>query len=107
MSDDAESIERWKAVTIDDVKALYQSFIGGQYGELVVVGDFSPDELVPQMEEILGKWKSSEAYARIERPTTEDHRHPRGDRDSGQGKRRLSRSHRAADERRQRITRRW
>lgn len=65
-----ESIERWKAVTIDDVKALYQSFIGGQYGELVVVGDFSPDELVPQMEEILGNWKSSEAYARIERPTT-------------------------------------
>ena len=65
-----ESIERWKAVTIDDVKALYQSFIGGQYGELVVVGDFSPDELVPQMEEILGNWKSSEPYARIERPTT-------------------------------------
>jgi zinc protease len=65
-----EEIERWKAVTIDDVKALYQAFIGGQYGELVVVGDFSPDELVPQMEAILGSWKSNEPYARIERPTT-------------------------------------
>ncbi len=65
-----EEIARWKAVKIDDVTQLYRDFIGGQVGELVVVGDFSPDELLPQLEALVTGWKAKESYARIERPAT-------------------------------------
>lgn len=65
-----EEIARWKAVKIDDVTQLYRDFVGGQVGELVVVGDFSPDELLPQLEALVTGWKAKESYARVERPAT-------------------------------------
>ena len=65
-----EEMARWKAVKVEDVSQLYRDFIGGQVGELVVVGDFSPDELLPQLETLIAGWKAKEPYARIERPAT-------------------------------------
>ena len=52
------------------LRQLYRDFVGGQYGELVVVGDFSPDELLPQLETLVAGWKTKEPYARIVRPAT-------------------------------------
>lgn len=69
-----EEIARWKELKTEDVARLYRDFVGGQHGELVVVGDFSPDELVPQLESILSGWKAKEPYARIERPATKSTR---------------------------------
>ncbi len=66
-----EEIARWKAVTVEDVTQLYREFVGGQVGELVVIGDFSPDELLPQLESMVSGWKSNEPYARIARPATQ------------------------------------
>lgn len=66
-----EEIDRWTAVKIDDVAQLYKEFLGGQNGELVVVGDFSPDELLPQLEALVAGWTTKQPYARIERPATE------------------------------------
>lgn len=65
-----EEIARWKAVQLADVTRLYQNYLGGQHGELIVVGDFSPDEVTPMLESLVANWTTKESYARIERPAT-------------------------------------
>jgi len=65
-----EEIARWKDVKVEEVAQLYRDFVGGQHGELVVVGDFSPDELLPQLEALVSGWKAKQPYARIERPAS-------------------------------------
>ena len=44
-----ESIERKsKALTLDQVKTLhYSDYLGADHGELAVVGDFEPSEILP------------------------------------------------------------
>lgn len=66
-----ESIERTKAATIEEVKKLYAEYLGASVGELAVVGDFEPSEVLPSFEKILKGWKSGKPYARIERPYQE------------------------------------
>jgi zinc protease len=61
-----EEIARLKAVTIDQVRRVYQEFLGGAEGELVVIGDFAPDPTVAKVAEILDDWKAKQPYARIE-----------------------------------------
>jgi zinc protease len=63
-----ESIARLEAVTLDEVKALYTEQLGGQAGELVIVGDFDPEPIVKQTEAILKDWVAKTPYRRIERP---------------------------------------
>ncbi|MHC4996501.1 MAG: M16 family metallopeptidase, partial [Planctomycetota bacterium] len=63
----AESIEREKAVTVDQVKQVYDRFLNAQHGQLVIVGDFDPDQIVPQLAEVLSGWESSAGYERIPR----------------------------------------
>ncbi len=62
-----EEIERYTAVTRDQVKELYDKFIGSQTGELAVVGDFDPDELIGLLRPALADWSSDKSYARIPR----------------------------------------
>lgn len=63
-----ESIARLEAVTVDQVKAIYDEQLNGQNGELVAVGDFEPAEVLKQLEDALKDWKSEVAYKRIARP---------------------------------------
>src|SRR5262249_8943210 len=63
-----ESIERLQAVTLDQVKKLYTDQLGGEHGELVIVGDFDPEPTVKAYEEMLKGWKAKTPYSRIERP---------------------------------------
>ncbi len=63
-----ESLERLEAVTLDEVRKLYTEQLGGQNGELVVVGDFDPAIVVKHLEEALKDWKVAVPYRRIERP---------------------------------------
>jgi zinc protease len=63
-----ESLERLESVTVEEVRKLYAEQLGGQHGELVVVGDFEPDPVVKQMEDALKDWKARVEYRRIERP---------------------------------------
>jgi zinc protease len=63
-----ESLQRLAAVSVDEVKALYEGQLGGQNGEFVVVGDFEPFVVLKQMDEALAGWKAPTAYCRIERP---------------------------------------
>jgi zinc protease len=55
-------------VTVDQVRALYKDFLGAGHGELAVVGDFEPSEILPILSKTFDGWKSEKDYARIERP---------------------------------------
>ncbi|WP_337173273.1 pitrilysin family protein [Paludisphaera sp.] len=66
-----ENIERTKAATVDQVKKLYEEYLGASVGELAVVGDFEPSEVMPIFQEMLKGWKSGKPFARIERPYQE------------------------------------
>jgi zinc protease len=62
-----ESIARIKAVNAGQVRKLYEEQVGGQVGELVVVGDFEPATMSSLAEDLLRDWKASTPYQRIER----------------------------------------
>lgn len=61
-----ESAERVRALRIEQVRELHTRFVGGQNGELVVVGDFDPAALA-QLTQSLDDWTSSVPYARLTR----------------------------------------
>jgi zinc protease len=66
-----ESIDRLEATTIDRVRTLYNDYLGASHGELAVVGDFDPSEVIPVFGKMLSGWKSGKPYSRIERPYQE------------------------------------
>jgi zinc protease len=61
-----EQIDRIKAVSRDDVKKLYDEFLGAQ-GELAITGDFDVEQTVAALSKILADWKSSQPYAELHR----------------------------------------
>jgi zinc protease len=65
--DIAAEISGLKEVQPADLQRLYQSFLGGTEGELVVVGDFDRDTLVGAVESLLEGWKAAKPYERIDR----------------------------------------
>ena len=67
-----EDIERLTNVGLSDVTELYSEYLGAQYGELVVVGDFESSEIQPVLEDLLGHWDSQKPYARIPRTAFTD-----------------------------------
>lgn len=60
-----ENMDRWRALQHADVAALYGEYLGGQHGELSVVGDFDPAELRPMLEEMFADWRPAQEYARL------------------------------------------
>lgn len=66
-----ESLERLSDVTLEEVRHLYAEQLGGEHGELVVVGDFDPAAIVKPMEAALGSWKAAASYQRIDRPLSD------------------------------------
>lgn len=67
----AESLARLEAVTLEEVQALYQQQIGGENGELVVIGEFEPDVILAQLNGYFKDWKARTSYRRTERPAIE------------------------------------
>lgn len=63
----AAELASLKAIQVDQLRQLYQRFLGGTHGELVAVGDFDRDDLVASAESLLEGWKSSEPFQRIDR----------------------------------------
>ena len=61
----AESIERMKAVTLDDVKNAYNKLYGASNGEFASVGDFDESQVNNTLQDLLGNWKSPVKYERI------------------------------------------
>ncbi|MCC6420475.1 MAG: insulinase family protein [Gemmataceae bacterium] len=60
-----EAIERLDRVKLDEVVRLYREQVGGQHGELVLVGDFDPDAAVKQIEALVDGWKAQVPYQRV------------------------------------------
>jgi zinc protease len=61
----AEEIELLKALKPADVRKLYEGYLNGEAGELAVVGDFDPKEILPLFSEMLDDWKATAAYERL------------------------------------------
>ena len=63
-----EQLERTQKLSLDQVRTLYREYLGADHGELVVIGDFEPSEILPILGKTLEGWKAEKPYARIERP---------------------------------------
>jgi zinc protease len=61
----AEDLEFLDKLTRDDVERAYASQLGGQVGEIALVGDFDPAVVTRKLEAIFADWKSSVPYERI------------------------------------------
>lgn len=60
-----ESIDRTKAIKLDDVKKLHKEWLGTGNAELAVVGDFDTSELNTLIDNLFKGWKSAKPYERI------------------------------------------
>ncbi len=67
-----ETIDRAKHVTLEQVKDLYETQIGGSHAELGVVGDFDPESTLRLVKEILSGWESKTPYERIDHKVGEN-----------------------------------
>lgn len=62
-----ENLARADALTLDQVKALYETQLGAGKVELAVVGEFDQATVLAQVKEILKGWESKIPVRRIER----------------------------------------
>jgi len=65
-----EQIEDNKKVTLDDVRSFYQKFYGPGEGEIVLSGQFDPEQMRKLVTELFGDWKSPSHYQRVPDPYT-------------------------------------
>jgi zinc protease len=63
-----ENIARTEAVTLAEVKELYETMLGAAAGELAAVGDFDPDATTAQFNGFLKGWAAKVPYKRIASP---------------------------------------
>ena len=66
-----EQIELLKKCSIEQVSTLYRGYLGADHGEIVIIGDFDPSEVLPTLARTFENWKAEKPYARIERPFQE------------------------------------
>ncbi len=62
-----ESLERIENLTLDEVKAVYEAQLSAAVGEIAVVGEFEPSEVLNALGEILKDWNSEVDYRSIDR----------------------------------------
>ena len=60
-----ERLDGVKNTALEDVRAFHKAFYGASNGELAVVGDFEPKEVVPLVTSLLGTWKSPAPFKRV------------------------------------------
>ena len=54
-----------KKVTLDEVRSFYQQFYGAGDGEIVISGQFDPEQMRKLVTELFGDWKSPSRYQRV------------------------------------------
>jgi zinc protease len=62
-----EALERVNNVTLEQIKQLYETQIGGAHAELGVVGDFDADMALKLVKEMLAGWEAKAPFKRIDR----------------------------------------
>jgi zinc protease len=60
-----EDIEFAREATVANLRALYSGFIGATNAEIVVVGDFEPNEVRDLLTRRLGDWRSPKPFADV------------------------------------------
>jgi len=60
-----ERAARLKSVTLEDARRCHRELVGASHSDLVVVGDFDPDEMTKLAERLFGDWKNPTPYRRI------------------------------------------
>ncbi len=63
-----EEIEDLKKLTLDDVRQFYKQFYGAGEGQIVISGQFDPEQMKKLVTELFGDWKSASRYERIPDP---------------------------------------
>jgi zinc protease len=63
-----ERLERTQSTTLAHVKRVYEDLLGAPAGELVLVGDFDSDKVMPQLRALVADWQPKLPFARIRRP---------------------------------------
>lgn len=63
-----EDIQRLQNTTHEQVKKLYEEYLGATQAELAIVGDFDVDQVSAELKEALADWKPKQEYERIARP---------------------------------------
>ena len=61
-----ETLDRTKHVTLEQIKTLYETQIGGSHAELGIVGDFDLESTLQLVKKILSGWESKVPYKRID-----------------------------------------
>ena len=61
-----ETLDRANRVTLEQIKTLYETQIGGSHAELGVVGDFDPETTLRLVKEMLSGWESPAPFKRID-----------------------------------------
>jgi zinc protease len=62
-----EEAERVKAVTVEQIKDVYSRMLSSAVGELTIVGDFDPDQVLPAVDEFTAGWSSEVKFERLAR----------------------------------------
>ncbi|HEX6690749.1 MAG TPA: pitrilysin family protein [Burkholderiales bacterium] len=60
-----ERIGWMRKATLQDAVACYRDLFGATAADLVVVGEFDPDEMAKLAEELFGGWKTPRPFARV------------------------------------------
>ena len=67
-----EDIQRYRDLKIQDIVTLHSDFLGGENGEVAIVGDFDATTALNKLNEIFADWKATKPYTRIERVVDPD-----------------------------------
>jgi len=67
ISTPAEDIASVNALTLENIKSFYKSFVGASTGELAIVGDFDAKAVTAQAGQLFGNWKSGAGFTRVPR----------------------------------------
>jgi zinc protease len=63
-----EDVVNLSTASVAEAKTFYTDFYGVGAGEVAVVGDFDPEEILPVLQGIFAQWESPQAYQRIANP---------------------------------------
>jgi zinc protease len=63
-----EDVDDLKKATVEDTRKFYEDFYAPAEGEIVISGQFKPEEMKKLVTELFGNWKSSKPYDRIHDP---------------------------------------
>ena len=73
-----EEAERVKAVTVEQIQDVYSRILSSAVGELTIVGDFDPEQLLPVVDEFTQGWSSDVKFERLARTSVNN---DKGDRE--------------------------